>query len=102
MLLNLDFEGFAVSSGSACTSGSLEPSHVLLATGLSHEISHGSIRVSVGRDNTSAEVERFVSVFPPIVAKLRAMSPLSATRPSSDFEGTEGHEDLHEGHEHVE
>jgi len=101
MLLNLDFEGFAVSSGSACTSGSLEPSHVLLAIGLSHEVSHGSIRVSVGRGNTLAEVERFIAVFPPIVAKLRAMSPISAARPSSDFEGTEeAHEELHEGHDH--
>jgi len=101
MLLNLDFEGFAVSSGSACTSGSLEPSHVLLAIGLSHEVSHGSIRVSVGRGNTAAEAERFVAVFPPIVAKLRAMSPISAARPSSDFEGTEeAHEELHEGHDH--
>jgi cysteine desulfurase len=100
MLLNLDFEGFAVSSGSACTSGSLEPSHVLLAIGLPHEISHGSIRVSVGRGNTPAEADRFVAVFPPIVAKLRAMSPISADRPASDFEGGEGHEDLHEGHDH--
>lgn len=100
MLLNLDFEGFAVSSGSACTSGSLEPSHVLLAIGLPHEVAHGSIRVSVGRGNTLAEVARFVSVFPPIVAKLRAMSPISASRPASDFEGGEGHEELHEGHAH--
>ncbi len=71
MLLNLDFEGIEVSSGSACTSGSLEPSHVLLAIGLPHEIAHGSVRVSVGRGNTEAEADHFLSVFPPIVAKLR-------------------------------
>jgi len=102
MLLNLDFEGIAVSSGSACTSGSLEPSHVLLAIGLPHEVAHGSIRVSVGRGNTAAEAERFLAVFPPIVAKLRAMSPISADRPAAAFERTEEHEHLHEGHEHAE
>ena len=102
MLLNLDFEGFEVSSGSACTSGSLEPSHVLLAIGLPHEVAHGSVRVSVGRDNTSADAERFLAVFPPIVSKLRAMSPISADRPASAYEGADEHEHLHEGHEHEE
>ncbi len=102
MLLNLDFEGIAVSSGSACTSGSLDPSHVLLAIGLPHELAHGSIRVSVGRGNTREEVDRFLTVFPPIVEKLRAMSPLSADRPATAFEGTDEHEHLHEGHEHGE
>jgi len=89
MLLNLDFEGIAASSGSACTSGSLEASHVLLAIGLPHDLAHGSLRLSVGRGNTMPEVERFIQVFPPIVEKLRAMSPLSAGRPADVWEGTE-------------
>ena len=89
MLLNLDFEGIAASSGSACTSGSLEASHVLLAIGLLHDLAHGSLRLTVGRGNTPAEVDHFLTVFPPIVEKLRAMSPLSATRPADLWEGTE-------------
>jgi cysteine desulfurase len=89
MLLNLDFEGIAASSGSACTSGSLEASHVLLAIGLPHDLAHGSLRLTVGRGNTPAEVDHFLTVFPPIVEKLRAMSPLSATRPADLWEGTE-------------
>ena len=99
MLLNLDFEGICASSGSACTSGSLEASHVLLAIGLPHDVAHGSLRLSVGRGNTMAEVERFLQVFPPIVEKLRAMSPLSAGRSATEWEGTEP-EGAHEGHEH--
>jgi len=94
MLLNLDFEGICASSGSACTSGSLEASHVLLAIGLPHDLAHGSLRLSVGRGNTMAEVERFLAVFPPIVQKLRAMSPLSATRSAQEWEREE------EGHAH--
>jgi cysteine desulfurase len=89
MLLNLDFEGIAASSGSACTSGSLEASHVLLAIGLPHDLAHGSVRLSVGRGNAMPDVERFLEVFPPIVQKLRAMSPLSAGRPADVWEGTE-------------
>jgi len=89
MLLNLDFEGIAASSGSACTSGSLEASHVLLALGLSHELAHGSLRLSLGRGNTPSEVDHFLEVFPPIVEKLRAMSPLSASRPADTWEGAE-------------
>jgi cysteine desulfurase len=89
MLLNLDFEGICASSGSACTSGSLEASHVLLAIGLPHDVAHGSLRLSVGRSNTMAEIDRFLEVFPPIVEKLRAMSPLSASRPPQEWEGTE-------------
>ncbi len=97
MLLNLDFEGIAASSGSACTSGSLEASHVLLAIGLPHDVAHGSLRLSVGRGNTAAEVDQFLAVFPGIVEKLRAMSPLSASRPANLWEGTEhehGAEDI--------
>ncbi|MDK2896057.1 MAG: cysteine desulfurase [Candidatus Atribacteria bacterium] len=75
MLLNLDFEGIEVSSGSACTSGSLEPSHVLLACGYPHEIAHGSIRFSLGKFNTAEEINQVLEVFPKIVEKLRKISP---------------------------
>ena len=76
ILLSLDFEGICVSSGSACTSASLDPSHVLLALGLPPEIAHGSIRLSLGRQNTEAEIDRVLEVLPPIVERLRGMSPL--------------------------
>ena len=76
MLLQLDAAGFMVSSGSACASGSLEPSHVVLAMGLGAEEAHGSMRVSLGRENTDEEVDAFLEAFPPIVDKLRQMSPL--------------------------
>ncbi len=96
MLLNLDFEHIYGSSGSACTSGSLEASHVLLAIGLPHDVAHGSLRLSVGRGNTTEEVDRFLEVFPAIVERLRAMSPISAGRPASDFEGgPDFHEHTH-------
>jgi cysteine desulfurase len=74
MLLRLDYEGVAASSGSACTSGSLEPSHVLLAMGLPAEIAHGSLRFSLGKANTEEEIDRVIEVLPPIVEKLREMS----------------------------
>jgi cysteine desulfurase len=77
MLLNLDMEGIAVSTGSACTSSSLEPSHVLTAIGLSHELAHGSLRFTLGRATTQEEIEQVMRVLPGIVKKLRAMSPLS-------------------------
>lgn len=77
MLLSLDMKGVAASSGSACTSGSLEPSHVLLAMGIPPEVAHGSIRLSLGRDNTEEDVDYFLEVMEPIVERLRAMSPLS-------------------------
>ncbi len=76
LLLNLDMNGIAASSGSACTSGSLDPSHVLLAIGLPHEIAHGSLRLSLGKYNTMEEVDRVIAVLPGVVEKLRAMSPL--------------------------
>ena len=76
MLLQLDTHGFMVSSGSACASGSLEPSHVILALGLGAEEAHGSLRLSLGRENTQAEADAFIEVFPAIVDKLRQMSPL--------------------------
>ncbi|MCL2335905.1 MAG: cysteine desulfurase NifS [Firmicutes bacterium] len=77
MLLSLDMKGFAASSGSACTSGSLEPSHVLLAMGIPHELAHGSIRITLGRDNKPEDVDKFMAVMPAIVERLRAMSPLN-------------------------
>jgi cysteine desulfurase len=76
MLLQLDAHGYMVSSGSACASGSLEPSHVILALGLGAEEAHGSLRLSLGRENTTEEADGFLEVFPPIVDKLRSMSPL--------------------------
>ena len=80
MLLNLDMEGIAASSGSACTSGSLEASHVLLAMGIEHELAHGSLRFSLGRDTIPEHIERVLEVLPPVVEKLRAMSPLYQQR----------------------
>jgi cysteine desulfurase len=76
MLLQLDNKGIAVSTGSACSSGSLEPSHVLLCIGVPAEIAHGSLRVSLGRFTTEADIDYFLEVFPPIVERLRAMSPV--------------------------
>jgi len=76
MLLWLDDEGICASTGSACTSGSLEPSHVLLATGLPVEISHGSLRLTLGNINTDADVDFVFEVLPKVVSRLREMSPL--------------------------
>jgi cysteine desulfurase len=76
ILLNLDMEGIAASTGSACSSSSLEPSHVLLATGLSHEFAHGSVRFTMGKNTTREELDYVAEVLPGIVQKLRAMSPL--------------------------
>jgi len=75
MLLNLDIQGVAASSGSACTSGSLEPSHVLLAIGLPPEIAHGSLRLTLGKDNTEEEIDYVIDILPGIIEKLRALSP---------------------------
>ena len=76
LLLMLDMKGVCASSGSACTSGSLDPSHVLLSIGLPHEIAHGSLRFSFSSQNTEEEVDYILEVLPPIVERLRAMSPL--------------------------
>lgn len=78
LLLSLDMKGIAASSGSACTSGSLDPSHVLLAIGLTHEIAHGSLRLTLGDDNTDEDVDYVLEVLPGIVERLRNMSPLFA------------------------
>ncbi len=76
MLLWLDDEGICASTGSACTSGSLEPSHVLLATGLPVEVSHGSLRLTLGDANTDEDVDTVLKVLPKVVSRLREMSPL--------------------------
>lgn len=76
LLLSLDLKGVSASSGSACTSGSLDPSHVLLAIGLPHEVAHGSLRLSFSDDNTEDDIDYLLEIIPPIVTKLRSMSPL--------------------------
>ncbi|MCL1831662.1 MAG: aminotransferase class V-fold PLP-dependent enzyme [Oscillospiraceae bacterium] len=76
LLLQLDMSGICASSGSACTSGSLDPSHVLLALGLPHEIAHGSLRLTMSKYTTDEEVDLLLTKLPIIVAKLRAMSPM--------------------------
>ena len=76
LLLQLDLKGIAASSGSACTSGSLDPSHVLLAIGLPHEVAHGSLRISMSDMTTEEDVDALLNVLPDIIKKLRSMSPL--------------------------
>lgn len=76
ILLMLDMKGICASSGSACTSGSLNPSHVLLAIGLPHEIAHGSLRLTLSEENTQEEIEYVLETLPPIIQNLRNMSPL--------------------------
>ena len=79
LLLTLDLNGIAASSGSACTSGSLDPSHVLLSIGLPHEIAHGSLRLSINEETTDEDIDYILSVIPNVVKRLRAMSPLWET-----------------------
>lgn len=76
ILLKLDARGICVSSGSACSSASLEPSHVLLAIGLPHEIAHGSVRISLGSDVTEDDVDTIILALKEVVNHLRAMSPV--------------------------
>ena len=76
LLLYLDMQGVCASSGSACTSGSLDPSHVLLAIGLKHEVAHGSLRLSLSENNTEEDVDYILQVLPPIIDRLREMSPV--------------------------
>jgi len=80
LLLSLDMEGIAVSTGSACSSGSLEPSHVLMAMGIDTVLAQGTLRFSMGRGTTEAQIDHLLDVFPPIVERLRKMSPLSASK----------------------
>lgn len=79
VLLNLDMLGIAASSGSACTSASLDPSHVLLALGIPVELAHGSLRLTLGKENTQQDIDTIVEALPGILEKLRALSPLTAT-----------------------
>ena len=76
ILLMLDMNGICASTGSACASGSLDPSHVLLSIGLPHELAHGSLRLSLSEDNTEEDIDYLLEVIPPVIEKLRAMSPL--------------------------
>ena len=76
LLLLLDAKGICASSGSACTSGSLDPSHVLLAIGRPHEVAHGSLRLSLCEWNTDEDVDRILAAVPEVVAYLREMSPM--------------------------
>lgn len=76
LLLMLDMKGICASSGSACTSGSLDPSHVLLSLGLPHEVAHGSVRLSLGDCNTEEDVDYILEMLPPIIERLRSISPL--------------------------
>ncbi|MDQ7793074.1 MAG: cysteine desulfurase NifS [bacterium] len=80
VLLALDSKGIGASSGSACTSGALEPSHVLMAMGLPHDLAQGSVRFSVGRQTTAEDIDYVLDVLPPSIGRLRAMSPLYAER----------------------
>ena len=78
LIVSLDLEGFSASSGSACTSGSTEPSHVLLALGLDRDLAQGSLRLSLGRDTTAADIDALIEALPPIVARLRNASGAAA------------------------
>jgi cysteine desulfurase len=78
VLIQLDLNGVSASSGSACTTGSLEPSHVLTAMGVPADVARGSLRITLGRENTRADVDTLLEKLPPIVEKLRRLSPLHA------------------------
>ena len=80
ILLHLDMMGVAASSGSACTSGSLEPSHVLTSMGFPHEVAHGSLRLTLGKDNDEKDIDYVLAILPGIIEKLRGMSPLYPTK----------------------
>ncbi len=92
--LHLSFQGFLVATSSACTSKTLAPSHCLMSMGISEAEAHGALQLTLGRENTQAQIDRFVEVLPPIVEKLRAMSPLSKDVPYELFENEE-HEHHH-------
>ena len=75
LILRLDMEGICVSTGSACTSGSMEPSHVLAALGLQPQLAQGTVRFSLGKDNTETEIDEVIEKVPKIVEQMRSMSP---------------------------
>ena len=75
MLLQLDLQGIAASSGTACTTASLEPSHVLVAMGVPERYLRGSLRITLGTDNTPADIDRLLEVLPPAVERIRALQP---------------------------
>lgn len=87
LVLQLDFKGIAASTGSACSTGSLEPSPVLLAMGITHEQAHGSLRLTLGRENTDEDVDYFLDVLPGVVSRLREISPFGKDRPMGAGEG---------------
>jgi cysteine desulfurase len=89
LILYLDERGIAVSTGSACSSKSLEPSHVLLRIGLKHEEAHGSLRITLGRENTKEEIDYVIRVLPGVVKKLRTISPFKTKGQLSSFKSTE-------------
>jgi cysteine desulfurase len=92
--LHLSFQGFLVATSSACTSKTLAPSHCLLSMGVSEAEAHGALQLTLGRENTQAQIDRFIKVLPPIIGKLRAMSPISKDVPYELFEDEE-HEHHH-------
>ncbi len=85
ILLALDLAGVAASSGSACTTGSVEPSHVLVAMGVPPELARGSLRFTLGRMNTDADIDRLFEVLPPIVQRMRALSPVPISEPPPEY-----------------
>ncbi len=91
ILMALDLQGIAASSGSACTSGSLEPSHVLTAMGIPLELARGSLRLTVGKDNTMEEIDYLLEVLPGIVSRLRALSPTWPERERAGAKATQPH-----------
>ena len=86
ILLALDLAGIAASSGSACTTGSMEPSHVLVAMGVPPELARGSLRFSLGRENSDADVERLLEVLPGVVERMRSLSPVPATEAPAEWQ----------------
>ena len=83
LILLLDLNGVCASSGSACTTGSLDPSHVLLALGLTHEVAHGSLRLTINDETTDEDIDYILEVLPQVVDRLRAMSPVWENRPDN-------------------
>jgi cysteine desulfurase len=82
VLLQLDLRGISASSGSACTTASLEPSHVLLAMKVSHELARGSLRITLGTSNTMEEIDEVLTVLPDVVERLRKLAPHRARHPA--------------------